>query len=229
MSKPVLNLDLYKNYKSDFPPDAFHHVAWKTMQYEKMVDFYTRLFGCEALYESDQITFLAFDQEHHRVAIANTSDVLKNLGFIPKLIMNLKLFLNKKIPTIVGLDHISYRINPIDRWFNFYFEAKERGLDPLWTINHGWISGIYYKDPDGNLVEIFFEHFSSAEEFKNNISPDFEDEPIGTNMDIEVLYKMYKAGSEFSELITKGNTVPEGKKPVSGIDAVVNMKKKFRD
>ena len=47
MSKPVLNLDFYKNYKSDFPPDAFHHVAWKTMQYEKMVDFYTRLFGCE--------------------------------------------------------------------------------------------------------------------------------------------------------------------------------------
>ena len=49
MSKPVLNLDLYKNYKSDFPPDAFHHVAWKTMQYEKMVDFYTKLFGCEAV------------------------------------------------------------------------------------------------------------------------------------------------------------------------------------
>ena len=42
-------------------------------------------------------------------------------------------------------------------------------------------------------------------------------------------YKMYKSGSEFSELITKGNTVPEGKKPVSGIDAVINMKKKFRD
>ena len=87
----------------------------------------------------------------------------------------------------------------------------------------------YYKDPDGNLVEIFFEHFSSAEEFKNNISPDFEDEPIGTNMDVEVLYEMYKAGSDFSELITKGNTVPEGKKPVSGFDAVINMKKKFKD
>ena len=39
----------------------------------------------------------------------------------------------------------------------------------------------------------------------------------------------YKAGSDFSELITKGNTVPEGKKPVSGFDAVVNMKKKYKD
>ena len=139
----IFNKDLYLNYKSDFSPDDFHHVAFKTTNYEEMVEFYKKLFGCEPLYQSDQITFLAFDDEHHRVAIANTSDVLKNLGFIPKLIMNLKLFLNKKIPTIVGLDHISYRINPIDRWFNFYFEAKERGLDPLWTINHGWISGIY--------------------------------------------------------------------------------------
>ena len=70
---------------------------------------------------------------------------------------------------------------------------------------------------------------SNDDEFKNNISYDFEDEPIGTNMDVEVLYEMYKAGSDFSELITKGNTVPEGKKPVSGFDAVVNMKKKFKD
>ena len=68
--------------------------------------------------------------------------------------------------------------------------AKERGLKPLWTVNHGWISGMYYRDPDNNLVEIFFEHFSSENEFKENISPDFEDEPIGTNMDIEILYDM---------------------------------------
>ena len=33
--------------------------------------------------------------------------------------------------------------------------------------------------PCGNLVEIFFEHFNGANEFKDNISPDFEDESIG--------------------------------------------------
>ena len=93
----------------------------------------------------------------------------------------------------------------------------------------GWISGIYYQDPDGNLVEIFFEHFSSADEFKQNISPDFEDEPIGTNMDVEVLFEMFKSGVPFSELIKKGNTVPDGKKPVAGFEAVKHMTKKFKD
>lgn len=225
----ILNKNLYLNFKSDFSPDDFHHIAFKTTNYENMVNFYKNLFGCEPLYQSDLITFLAYDNEHHRIAIANTSDVLNNLNFIQKIVMKLKIFLNKNIPSIEGLDHISYRINPIEKWFDFYFRAKERGLSPLWTVNHGWISGIYYRDPDNNLVEVFFEHFSTAEEFKENISPDFEDEPIGTNMDIEVLYEMFKSGAGFSELIKKGNTVPDGKKPVSGLDAVMNMRKKFND
>ena len=65
------------------------------------------------------------------------------------------------------------------------------------------------KLPYGNLVEIFFEHWRNKEEFKTNISSDFSDEPIGTNMDIDVLYDMFKKGASFEELIQKGNTVPE--------------------
>ena len=47
-------------------------------------------------------------------------------------------------------------------------------------------------------------------------------------MDIDILYDMYKSGIPFEELIQKGNTVPEGKKPVFGFEAVMNMKKKFK-
>ena len=151
----------------------------------------------------DELTFLAFDEEHHRVAIANTLPVFRNLSFIPKQLMKLKNWLNASFPSIVGLDHISYKLNPIDKWFDFYFSAKKKGLLPYWTINHGWITGMYYKDPDGNLVEIFFEHFRSVEEFKKNIAPDFSDEPVGTNMDVEVLYKLFKEGASFEELIQR--------------------------
>ena len=223
-----LNLDLYQNLNSNQAPEDFHHVAFKTINYEAMVDFYSRLFGCEPLYTSEELTFLAFDEEHHRVAIANTSGVFKNLGFIPKTIMRIKNWMNRSLPSIVGLDHISYKLNPIQKWFEFYHKAKEQGLEPCWTINHGWITGMYYKDPDGNLVEIFFEHWRNKEEFKTNISPDFSDEPIGTNMDIDVLYGMFKKGASFEELIQKGNTVPEGKQPVAGMEAVMNMRKKYK-
>ena len=222
------NIDLYQNIKSNHAPYDYHHVAFNTINYDAMVDFYTKLFGCKPLYESEELTFLAFDEEHHRVAIANTSGVFKNLGFIPKTIMRLKNWMNRSLPSIIGLDHISYKLNPIEKWFEFYHKAKEQGLEPYWTINHGWITGMYYKDPDGNLVEIFFEHWRNHAEFKTNISSDFSDEPIGTNMDIDVLYDMFKKGVSFEELIQKGNTVPEGKKPVAGMEAVMNMRKKFK-
>ena len=34
----IFNKDLYLNYKSDFSPDDFHHVAFKTTNYEEMVE-----------------------------------------------------------------------------------------------------------------------------------------------------------------------------------------------
>ena len=115
-------------------------------------------------------------------------------------------------------------LNIRNKIHNTYFQSKEL----TWSYGGGLHVG-YYQDPDNNLVEIFFEHFDTPAEFKNNISPDFEDEPIGTNMDIETLHEMYKSGTPFEKLIEKGNTVPEGKKPISGIEAVKNMKKKFKD
>ena len=87
-----LNLDLYQNLNSNQAPEDFHHVAFKTTNYEAMIDFYSRLFGCEPLYKSEELTFLAFDEEHHRVAIANTSVVsLKTGSSLPIIISDLEL------------------------------------------------------------------------------------------------------------------------------------------
>mgnify|MGYP007000220770 len=93
---------------------------------------YSRLFDCEPLYTSEDLTFLTFDEEHHRVAIANTSSALNNLGWFPKLIANalvsLRNFVNKITPNLVGLDHISYKMDSIESWFNFYHRAKEKNI-----------------------------------------------------------------------------------------------------
>ena len=53
--KKILNKNLYMNYQSEYSPDDIHHIAFKTTNYKKMVDFYTNLFGCEPLYQSDLI------------------------------------------------------------------------------------------------------------------------------------------------------------------------------
>ena len=58
----ILNFDLYKKYKSEYAPDSFHHVAFKTQNYDAMVEFYEKLFGCKPMYKSNDIAFLAFDE-----------------------------------------------------------------------------------------------------------------------------------------------------------------------
>ena len=40
----LLDLELYKNFRSEDAPDLFHHVSFKTMNYDKMVSFYQNLF-----------------------------------------------------------------------------------------------------------------------------------------------------------------------------------------
>ena len=77
----ILNFDLYKKYKSDYAPDSFHHVAFKTQNYNAMVEFYEKLFGCKPMYKSNDIAFLAFDEEHHRIAIANTEPGVKTVSY----------------------------------------------------------------------------------------------------------------------------------------------------
>ena len=54
------------------------------------------------------------------------------------------------------------------------------------------------------------------------------EEPIGTNMDRVSLYVMYKDGTPYEDSVRKGKTVPEGKKPVSWMEAAMNMRKKFK-
>ena len=78
----LLDLELYKKFRSEDAPDLFHHVSFKTMNYEKMVNFYQKLFSCKPMYKSKEITFMSFDEEHHRIAIANTSPVYNGLSLI---------------------------------------------------------------------------------------------------------------------------------------------------
>ena len=47
-------------------------------------------------------------------------------------------------------------------------------------------------------------------------------------MDIERLYEMYKSGLPYEEIVKKGNTVPDGNAPVSGMEAAMNMRKKYK-
>ena len=58
-------------------PSKLAHFVLRTRRYQELITWYRTVLGAKPVFESPVITFLTWDSEHHRIAIANAS-VLKN-------------------------------------------------------------------------------------------------------------------------------------------------------
>ena len=50
-------------------PAKLAHVALRTSQPDKVVSFYKMVLEAEVFYANDNLSFLTYDDEHHRLAI----------------------------------------------------------------------------------------------------------------------------------------------------------------
>lgn len=111
-----------------------------------MRSFYKTFLGAHGTYESDVLCFLGYDEEHHRIGIINMPD------------------LTMKKPGSSGLEHIAFTYNDINALGLTYLQRKENGILPFWQVNHGPTMSVYYKDPDGNILETFTDNFDRVED-----------------------------------------------------------------
>jgi catechol-2,3-dioxygenase len=165
-------------------PDRLAHVVLRTQQLRPMVEWWKTVLQAQVAFENDFLSFMTFDDEHHRVAIAQ----------IPKLA--------DAVPHAVGLDHIAFTYASLDDLVYTYERLKDEGIETHWVINHGPTLSIYYKDPDGNQAELQIDRFETPEEataFFNSES--FRKHPIGHSVDIADLARRYHAGESHASLI----------------------------
>ena len=52
-------------------PTKFAHIVYNTHRYAEMIDWYTRVFEARVQHSDDRLTFMTYDDEHHRFAFAN--------------------------------------------------------------------------------------------------------------------------------------------------------------
>ena len=57
----------------------------------------------------------------------------------------------------VGLHHMAWRVESLDDLKDFYQRLKHRGVPISRVVDHGISLGIYFRDPDGNGVEVYYE------------------------------------------------------------------------
>lgn len=174
-------------------PSKLAHVVLRTNNFEKMVKYYKDFLGAEVIYENSFLAFMSYDDEHHRLAIATVPGTKA-----------------KDVQTC-GLEHTAFTFDSLKDLLLSYRQRKQKGLKPLWPVNHGPTTSIYYRDPDGNMIETQVDNFVSADEATAFMkSTYFSENPIGTDFDPEETIRRLNDGVSEKELKVRIEVGPRG-------------------
>lgn len=173
-------------------PAYLAHWVMKTSRAAEMIEWYGHVFGAQVVHEDKTIAFLTWDEESHRVAL------VKVPGFVRRL-FPLTRFKRK----VYGVDHIAFTFASLTALLTKWHDLNALGIDPVWAINHGPTTSLYYEDPDGTRLEFQVENFPTAKETADFFaSKTFADNPIGTVIDPAYLHEQLLAGTPEAELLT---------------------------
>jgi hypothetical protein len=91
-----------------------------------------------------------------------------------------------------------------------YQRLRSDGIEPYWCINHGPNLSFYYRDPDGNQIELQIDVFESTEAVNAwYANSDFAANPIGVKFDAEELIRRFENGEPFESLTRRPQIAPD--------------------
>lgn len=186
-------------------PDFIAHWVVKTARSAEMINWYGTVFGAHVVHEDANIAFLTWDGESHRLALIKLPPPLRH-------VFPLARFRRKTY----GIDHLAFTFTSIKRLLLTYERLKNAGITPVWSINHGPTTSLYYEDPEGIRLEFQTENFATAQETADYFnSPEFAENAIGVNIDPDYLLERLRAGAEEPDLLRPGAGTRPGTKPRS--------------
>ncbi|KAH7385828.1 Glyoxalase/Bleomycin resistance protein/Dihydroxybiphenyl dioxygenase [Pyrenochaeta sp. MPI-SDFR-AT-0127] len=174
-------------------PSKLAHVVLRTNNFKAMVEYYRTFLGAQVIYENGMLAFLTYDDEHHRIAIAEVPGT------------------QRKNKTSCGLEHTAFTFDSLSDLLLSYRQRKQMGIVPLWPVNHGPTTSIYYEDPDGNQIETQVNNFDNADEATEFMkSKEFAENPIGVDFDPEDMIQRLIQGETEKALLKRVEIGPRG-------------------
>lgn len=164
-------------------PIKLAHIVFRTSRFAEMIAWYSLVLNATPAFASDTIAFLAYDDEHHRVAFIN----LPGLAEQPA--------------DIAGMHHVAFTYSTLTVLLENYERLNAIGIDPVWPVNHGPTTSLYYADPDGNQLEFQIDNYETVEEAGEFFFTDkFATNPIGVDYDPADLLRRLRAGEDEADL-----------------------------
>lgn len=182
-------------------PEKLAHIVLRVNNFEEAIDWFCRVLNAQVMFKNEMLCFMTYDEEHHRVALLNTPNLPEGGS------------------STTGLEHVAFTYKSLGDLLSTYERLKKDGINPVWTINHGPTTSIYYAAPGGAQVELQVDNFDTLDDLLNWFaggtfkhepkSAEFEAStfarnPIGVEFDADELVRLYREGMPDKELKTQG-------------------------
>lgn len=172
-------------------PKSLAHVVYRTRRIDEMLDWYSTVFGARVQHQNPAMSFLTFDDEHHRFAFLDLS-VVDPEGSEPET------------KGWIGVDHLAWSYPSLKDLFDNYVSCRANGIKPYWCVHHGLTISMYYADPDGNQMEFQVNAFDSADECNDYIrGPAFETNPVGVEFNPQEWLAAVHDGASLDDFRTR--------------------------
>jgi catechol-2,3-dioxygenase len=133
------------------PSPKLAHVILNTSNFETMKTWYMQVLEATVGVETSDhsVCFLRTDESHHRFGIFNAAKTDRSIAVVPPGV--------EEVVPQSRLHHFSFEYPTLAALLDSHTRLADSTLLPTMCLNHGPTISMYYTDPDGNVVELFFD------------------------------------------------------------------------
>ena len=167
----------------------FAHAVLMTNRRDAMRDWYCTVLEAHVVYEDPMICFITYDDEHHRLAFLSPPP---GAPFA------------ERTGNSVGLMHTAYTFSDLSALLARFETLKARGIEPKVPIQHGVTTSLYYRDPDGQYIEMQVDNFAHAAAATDYMrGTEFASDPVGPVYDPQRMLDDFNQGVPAAQLQTR--------------------------
>ncbi|MFC8828794.1 VOC family protein [Streptomyces sp. NPDC057137] len=133
------------------PSPKLAHVILNTSNFEAMKKWYMQVLEATVGVETSDhsVCFLRTDESHHRFGIFSAAKTDDSIAVVPPGVDD-PLRQSR-------LHHFSFEHPTLAELLDAHVRIMDSSIRPTMCLNHGPTISLYYTDPDGNVVELFFD------------------------------------------------------------------------
>ena len=145
---------------------ALHHVTFKTNRLDEMIAWYGTVLGGTINFKDDHNAWMTNDEANHRFAFLSVPGLEDDPNKVKHNVMH----------------HCAFEYESFSDLMSSYARMRDEGIVPAFSLDHGITTSLYYRDPDGNYVELQSDNFGDWKRSTEwmRTSADFRSNPIGT-------------------------------------------------